>query len=484
MKDESAGQSRINYESFFNAIDDFLFVLDNDGSIIYMNSTVINRLGYSADELRGQSVLIVHPPERREEAGRIVGEMLDGKASVCPVPLITKSGMQIPVETRVSRGYWDEKPVIFGVTKDISKLKLSEEKFSKLFYINPSACGLSDLENHKYTEVNDAFCSLLGYKKHEVIGKSPVDLGILSPEMRDHVLSKADRYGNVKDVSADLVAKGGDIKHVLLTASNIYVQDTKVRYTVVTDMTEHLRFQIEIQRKNEELLKLNAEKDKFFTVIAHDLRSPFSSLLGFAQLMVKELPGLSADESRKMAVNMSNSANKLFNLLENLLEWSRIQRGLISCSPKQFSLQDEVSESIQMIVEAADNKKIKILCDVPEGLMLKADRKMFNSLMRNLVFNAIKFTPKGGQVNISAILLTDQSVQISVRDTGIGMNKQMIGKLFKMNERITRYGTEGEPSTGLGLILCKEFVEKHHGIISVESEEGKGTTVHFIMPGK
>ncbi len=163
--EELLQQTRQNYETFFDTIDEFLYVLDEQGNIIHTNATVKNRLGYTKEEIIGKSVLEHHPQERREEAGRIVGEMLSGTAEFCPVPLITKAGVQIPVETIVSHGIWDGKPVIFGVTKDISKVRLSEEKFSKVFYLNPSACGLSDLDTGKYVEVNEAFYTLLGFNK-------------------------------------------------------------------------------------------------------------------------------------------------------------------------------------------------------------------------------------------------------------------------------------------------------------------------------
>ncbi|MCX6225617.1 MAG: PAS domain S-box protein [Bacteroidia bacterium] len=210
-------QTRHNYETFFNTIDEFLFVLDEQGNIIYTNITAINRLGYTQEELYGKSVLMIHPSERREEAGRIVGEMLSGLTEFCPIPVITKSGVQIPVETRVSHGFWDGKPAIFGVTKDISKVRLSEEKFSKVFYLNPSACGLSDLDNHEYIEVNKAFYTLLGFDKDEVIGKAAFDLGILTNETQNSIILKEDSIGKVTNVEANLKAKNGDIKHVLLS---------------------------------------------------------------------------------------------------------------------------------------------------------------------------------------------------------------------------------------------------------------------------
>ena len=227
-----------NYEAFFNSIDEFLFVLDEKGNIIHVNSTVISRLGYSLKELVGQPVLMIHPQERRAEAGKIVSEMLSGKAKFCPVPIITKSGEQIPVETRITQGLWNGLPALFGVTKDVSQVRLSEEKFSKVFNINPAACGLSDLTTQKYIEVNEAFHTVLGFTPSEVIGKTASDLGIMDSKARDLILSKIDSNGRIINVEANLKAKNGNIRQVLLSADNIYVQDKKYRFTVVHDITE------------------------------------------------------------------------------------------------------------------------------------------------------------------------------------------------------------------------------------------------------
>jgi len=231
-------QIRKNHETFFNTIDDFLFVLDEQGNIIHTNTTVSDRLGYKRDELIGKSVLIVQPSEQRDEVSRFISEILRGNKKTLSIPLITKSGVRIPVETKVSRGYWDTKPVIFGVSKDMSKIKLSEEKFSKVFNINPSACGLSNLDDSKYVEVNEAFHTLFGFDKNEVIGKTAWDLGIMNFETRNAILKKADNKGSVKNVEADLKAKNGEIKHVMLSSENINVQDKNYRFTVVQDITK------------------------------------------------------------------------------------------------------------------------------------------------------------------------------------------------------------------------------------------------------
>ena len=240
-------QTRQNYETYFNTIDEFLFVLDERGNIIQTNNTVIERLGYTWEELSGKSVLMVHPPDRRNEAGRIIGEMLGGTSGFCTVPVITKSGVQIPVETKVSHGVWDGKPVIFGVTKDITQILLSEKKFSKVFYVNPSPCGLSDFESHRYIEVNEAFNALLGYDKNEVIGKTATELGIMTTKTMDALMLKADSNGRTTNAEAELMAKNGNLKHVLLSAEIISIQDKKYRFTVVHDITE--RKHNEIVRK-------------------------------------------------------------------------------------------------------------------------------------------------------------------------------------------------------------------------------------------
>jgi len=250
-----------NYEAFFNSIDDFLFVLDEQGNIIHVNNTVIVRLGYSLKELIGKPVLMIHPPERQAEAGKIVGEMLSGKAKFCPVPIISKTGEQIPVETRITHGFWNGQPVLFGVTKDVSQIKLSEEKFSKVFHINPSACGLSDLESQKFIEVNEAFCSLLGFTLEETLGKTVSELGILDKKERESVLLRADSSGRIVNVEANLKAKNGDIKQVLLSADNVFVQDKKYRFTVVHDITEHKKTEKEREHQTKLLIGLSKATD-------------------------------------------------------------------------------------------------------------------------------------------------------------------------------------------------------------------------------
>jgi len=231
-----------------------------------------------------------------------------------------------------------------------------------------------------------------------------------------------------------------------------------------------------------ELQKLNAEKDKFFSIIAHDLRNPFVSFLGYTELMADDFDNFSLEEIKQMANELKSSANNLYTLLENLLEWSRIQRGMVGVNSESLVLLAKIKGILQPVLESANKKNIEIIIDVPDDLIVQADLNMISSTIRNLTTNAVKFTPKDGRITITASLTTDHSVRISVQDSGIGMNQTLLDKLFKMNEHTSRPGTNGEPSTGLGLLLCKDFVEKLGGEIWVESEVGKGSTFSFTIP--
>ncbi len=238
----------------------------------------------------------------------------------------------------------------------------------------------------------------------------------------------------------------------------------------------------QLQKSEDNLLKINAEKDKFFSIIAHDLRGPFSGFLGLTQIMAEDLPGLTMEEIKDISLSMKNSATNLFSLLENLLEWARMRQGLIPFDPKLIKLLPLVDDSVKTIHESAKCKNIEIVYNIPESVDVFADKNTLQTVIRNLVSNAVKFTPQGGKINIVCKVTPEKEVEISIKDSGIGMSCTMIENLFRLDVKTNRLGTDGEPSTGLGLMLCKEFVEKHGGKIRVESEVGNGSTFYFTIP--
>jgi PAS domain S-box-containing protein len=250
------------------------------------------------------------------------------------------------------------------------------------------------------------------------------------------------------------------------------------------DITERKLRDLEITLKNEELQKINAEKDKFFSIIAHDLRGPFSGFLGLTEMLAEKSSEMSKDTTQQIAVLMKDSATSLFQLLGNLLEWSRMQRGLAVFEPVSTILMNKIIEILPLAATAAEKKNIAIRYQIDDDLIVFADSNMLAAIFRNLVSNAIKFTPKGGTITISAKSDSDKWVEISVNDTGIGMSGKTIDQLFTLDINTNRKGTDGELSSGLGLLICKDFIEKHNGTLSITSEVDKGSTFSFTLPVK
>jgi len=231
------------------------------------------------------------------------------------------------------------------------------------------------------------------------------------------------------------------------------------------------------------LAEINATKDKFFSIIAHDLKSPFFGFLGLTKMMSENINDFNPTELQDISKSMQKSANDLYKLLENLLEWSKMQRGLTEFNPEVCFLSYIIKINIDILSQFARQKDIEIINYISENLTAKADVSMLNTIIRNLISNAIKFTPRGGKIVIGITdKPSDDYIIIHVRDTGIGMSKELIAKLFRIDEKVSRTGTEGESSTGLGLMLCKEFIEKHGCRIWVDSKVGIGSTFNFTLP--
>jgi signal transduction histidine kinase len=233
--------------------------------------------------------------------------------------------------------------------------------------------------------------------------------------------------------------------------------------------------------KTAELKELNASKDKFFSIIAHDLKNPFSSIIGISEILKEETKASANFVLENYATIINNSAVQTFMLLENLLEWANSQRGKIQFTPVSIDLNVLISEEFNILYDRAKEKRIELINSLQDNLMIIADKNMIKTILRNLISNAIKFTNKNGEVEVKA-LINNVNLEISVSDNGIGMSEEIKVKLFKLDGNLSTRGTEDEKGTGLGLILCKEFVEKHGGKIWVESEEGKGSVFRFTIP--
>lgn len=249
------------------------------------------------------------------------------------------------------------------------------------------------------------------------------------------------------------------------------------------DQNQKIEEQYEkIQKQNRELEDLNATKDKFFSIIAHDLRNPFAVILSTTEFISNQDYVFTKEELIDFSKDINITAKSLFNLLENLLTWARAQRGTIPFEPDNFIVNDVVQNTIYVHTPQAEAKNIRIEGKVDKDLICFGDKNMASTILRNLLSNAIKFTSIGGVIRITAKKTDNNFVEFSVIDNGIGIPPENINKLFRIDVNVTTLGTTAEKGTGLGLILCKEFTEKNGGKIHVESELGKGSTFIFTFP--
>ena len=484
-RDEAALQeSEALYRNLVVRLPDGVYKSTHDGKFLEVNPAMVKMLGYASKEeliaIDIKTQLYFKPADRESV---ILQEKLE---EMGVFRLKRKDGSEIWVE---DHGWYimDENGNILfheGIMRDITERKKaedtlveSEERYRIFINSTKDMVFLKD-DKLNYLLVNEAMATFFGTEERKIIGKSDFDL--MPEKAAQKCLISDEQALN----SGSVVVGDEQVGDKIFNTQKFKVPLSNGRYGIggyIRDVTERREAERKLINQAEEMKELNATKDKFFSIISHDLRSPFQIFLGFTRMMAEELPTLTLDEIQKIAVSMRSSANNLFNLLENLLQWSQMQRGLSSFKPEPFILSNGIVAIIELVRDAADKKKIALNYDVPEGLTVLADAQMFESLMHNLIFNAVKFTPKGGKISIAAKPMPDNSVEISIKDTGIGMNKNMVENLFRLDMQTNRKGTEGEPSTGLGLIICKDFVEKHGGKIWVESEEGKGTTFYFTL---
>jgi PAS domain S-box-containing protein len=254
-------------------------------------------------------------------------------------------------------------------------------------------------------------------------------------------------------------------------ASLVSFQDITIRKNAERDLREI----------GERLLQSNINKDRFVSILGHDLKNPFNNILGFSDILTDEIDSLSKSEIKDIAKNINKSAQITNKLLEDILMWAKAQQGKIPFKQQILSFKDICKETLEILTPNASAKNITINYSARDEINIFADTDMIKTVLRNLVSNAIKFTINGGVININAEQNSENAI-ISVSDNGIGIPSENLVKLFDISEVLTTKGTAGESGTGLGLLLCKEFVEKHGGKIWVESEVGKGSDFKFTLP--
>jgi PAS domain S-box-containing protein len=498
QEEEIIERSEMKFRTLFESANDAIFLVKED-TFVDCNFKTEQMFQCSRAEILNRHPYEFSPPFQPDGSDSKLKalEKINAALSGTPQSFEWKhqklDGTPFDAEVSLNRINIDGKVLLQAIVRDISEhkqaeeaLRESEERFRRLFELSPEAIVLIDPYDTNVdwpiVDCNETACKMNGYTREELIGKSIdiVNPTPGTPEERAEYLDKL-RHAPVLHLEAFHRHRDGHIFPIDVSTSIETFLGREMVLGIDRDITERKQAEEEIRLKNEQLLKINTEKDKFFSIISHDLRGPFSGFLGLTELMAEDLSSLTMDQIQEFSLDMRNSAANLYRLLENLLQWSRMQQGSIPFDPEVIQLRSIVDECMAIALEPAKNKGIDLTTDIPENLKVVADNNMLQTVVRNLVSNAQKFTRKGGKISVSAKATENKNVEISVKDSGIGMNPEMVGNLFRLDVKTNRKGTNNEPSTGLGLLLCKEFVEKQGGKIWVESEEGKGTTFYFTL---
>jgi PAS domain S-box-containing protein len=327
---------------------------------------------------------------------------------------------------------------------------------------------------------------LFGWKPEELVGNSIWDN--VHPDDLDYaqrfIASLLSEPGKAGTTKMRYRHKDGHYSWIEFTGSNMLNDpDIKGLLGNYHDITERKKAEQALKESESKLRESNNTKDKFFSIIGHDLKSPFNSILGFSDILMENYNEYDEAKRYKIIKLINKSAVSAFRLVENLLTWSRSQLGHIKCLSEKVYVKIAILEIIQQLQAQADSKHISISDSASENDIIFVDKNMVATVLRNLIANAIKFTNNNGKINIASKKQTDSSfLEISVADTGVGIPKERIDDLFHIDKNISTKGTGNETGTGLGLIICKEFVEKQGGKIWIESEEGKGSIFYFTLP--
>lgn len=483
------------FKHLFESLPFGVVVLNQEDSVLDCNSAFLTMFKLEIEHTVNSKIndLIV-PDFLKAEGNALTNDIILGKVIARETTRITSDGnlLQVAISGQPIT-MPDGSQIIFGTYQNITRRKKTERALQQerklmnaLMDNIPDTIYFKDTASN-FTRINKAQQKALGVKTAEdAMGKSDFDFFDQA-----HAQKSFEEERSVMSRNKPLINK---IEKLKTSDGWKWFSATKVPLKnddndiiglagISRDITE-MKLMEEVLRQNEQYLQnINAEKDKLFSIIAHDLRSPFNSFIMLTDMFIDKEYDLTVNDMKSIALSMKKSASNLTDLLDNLLDWSRIQRGLFNIQLVEIELFSLVLSAIEPLNELVHAKQIKIENTIDPTYQLYADRSMLNSVVRNLLSNAIKFTPNGGQIFINAKTNADWYA-VSIGDNGIGMPEKIKNNLFKIDGKTGRKGTEGEATSGLGLILVKEFLEKLDGYIEVQSEENKGSVFTAYLPKK
>ena len=477
-------ENEANARALMESTSETMLLLDKNGTVIDNNEGHANRIGLTREDLLGKNIFDYLPDSVGKRRRYLIDQVLATGEPYLGEDFRDGRWVEVSIHPIFDQNKITERVAIFA--KDITEsksnheeLRKSEELLSLFMKHSPIYSFIKEVTPTQslVLRASENFKEMIGIPGSEMVGKTMYEL--FPPEFAAKIT--ADDWA--------IVSKGNPMTLAEELNSGYYVtikfpitqhgRNLLAGYTI--DVTDQKLAEFKLIESEAQLRELNATKDKFFSIIAHDLKSPFNSIIGFSNLLIRQIEEKDYASIEKYAGIIQNSSQQAMDLLMNLLEWSRSQTGRIVYTPEKIDISTSINKVAELFLASAQQKSITIYLETSANLSFFADKAMINTILRNLISNAIKFTNVGGEISISAKQMLNVLV-VSVSDNGVGMDEESISMLFRIDQNHTTLGTNEEKGRGLGLLLCKEFVEKHGGKIWVESFPGKGSKFHFSIP--
>ncbi len=482
--------SELRFRTIFENNSSAIMIIETDNSISMVNDAYTKMTGFTQEDVLGKSWTRVVPESelaRLQEYNRLRLQQSTRIPNVYEFRFKKKNG---EVRVGLMSVFFDNllNQIVISIT-DITRrkeieisLKESEERYRKLVELQGEGLVIVD-RDERFIFTNPAADRIMGVPVGSLAGRRIDEF--VNEETFAHIqketVVRAD--GNQSSYEMDIVRPDGEKRVLFVTATPNFNAEGEFESSIgiFVDITDRKNIEKELKKNEGKLKAINTTKDKLFSIIAHDLRGPVGTSADLLEVMIENHENFSQEEQLKLLEILKNSANSTYNLLETLLSWSIVQTGDIISKPELFNLSNCIDSIVKYMVPTAFSKNITLLFEPADQIFTYADQNMIQTVFRNLIGNAIKYTFRGGIVEVKTIIHENRT-EVQVIDNGVGMDEETRKNLFTLDKKNSKYGTENEKGTGLGLILVKEFIEKHGGQIRVESEPGKGSNFIFDIP--